>query len=77
MKSAAVAIAGRRHVCRTRLRADQHQHRHRAPAPQYEVVLMIAPGVLGAGILGLERRAFTVRGRSIVQRDGYVWAPDR
>jgi hypothetical protein len=49
------------------------------PAPQYEVVPTIAPGYVWApGYWGWSgQRHVWVRGRSIVQRDGYRWEPDR
>lgn len=49
------------------------------PAPQYESVPSIAPGhVWAPGYWGWSgERHVWVRGRSIVQRDGYRWEPDR
>src|SRR3990170_2745688 len=49
------------------------------PAPQYEIVPNIAPGYVWApGYWGWSgERHVWVRGRSIVQRTGYRWAPDR
>ena len=49
------------------------------PAPQYEVVPIIAPGYVWApGYWGWSGDHHVwVRGRSIVQRDGYRWEPDR
>lgn len=49
------------------------------PTPQYEIVPRIAPGYVWApGYWGWSgERHVWVRGRSIVQRDGYRWAPDR
>ncbi len=49
------------------------------PAPQYEIVPMLAPGhVWAPGYWGWTgERHVWVRGRSIVQRDGYRWEPDR
>jgi hypothetical protein len=49
------------------------------PAPQYEVVPTIAPGYVWApGYWGWSgERHVWVRGRAIVQRDGYRWEPDR
>ena len=49
------------------------------PAPQYEVVPNISPGYVWApGYWGWSgERHVWVRGRSIVQRDGYRWQPDR
>jgi hypothetical protein len=49
------------------------------PAPQYEVVPAIQPGYVWApGYWGLNgERHVWVRGRAIVQRDGYRWQPDR
>jgi len=49
------------------------------PAPQYEIVPVIAPGYVWApGYWGWTgERHVWVRGRSIVQRDGFRWAPDR
>ncbi len=49
------------------------------PAPQYEVVPIIAPGYVWApGYWGWTgERHVWVRGRSIVQREGYRWQPDR
>ena len=49
------------------------------PAPQYEVVPTVAPGYVwapGYWAWTGERHVW-VRGRTIVQRDGYRWAPDR
>jgi hypothetical protein len=49
------------------------------PAPQYEVVPMMSPGYVwapGYWAWSGERHVW-VRGRSIVQRTGYNWAPDR
>ena len=49
------------------------------PAPQYEVVPIIAPGnVWAPGYWGWTgERHVWVRGRTIVQREGYRWEPDR
>lgn len=49
------------------------------PAPQYEVVPTIAPGYVWApGYWGWSgERHVWVRGRPIMQRQGYRWAPDR
>ena len=49
------------------------------PAPQYESVPAIAPGYVWApGYWGWNGdRHVWVRGRSIVQRTGYRWEPDR
>jgi YXWGXW repeat-containing protein len=49
------------------------------PAPQYEVVPVISPGYVWApGYWGWNgERHIWVRGRSIVQRVGYRWEPDR
>ncbi len=49
------------------------------PAPQYEVVPNLAPGYVWApGYWGWNGdRHVWVRGRSIVQRTGYTWSPDR
>ena len=49
------------------------------PAPQYELVPNIAPGYVWApGYWGWTgERHVWVRGRSIMQREGYRWAPDR
>ena len=49
------------------------------PAPQYEVVPTIAPGYVWApGYWGWNGdRHVWIRGRSIVQRVGYRWEPDR
>jgi hypothetical protein len=49
------------------------------PAPQYEVVPNIAPGYVWApGYWGWTgERHVWVRGRSIMHREGYRWAPDR
>ena len=49
------------------------------PAPQYEVVPNIAPGYVWApGYWGWNGdRHVWIRGRSIVQRQGYIWEPDR
>jgi len=49
------------------------------PAPQYEIVPNIAPGYVWApGYWGWTgERHVWVRGRTIVQREGYRWAPDR
>lgn len=49
------------------------------PAPQYEVVPNIAPGYVWApGYWGWTgERHVWIRGRSIMQREGYRWAPDR
>ena len=49
------------------------------PAPQYEVVPNLAPGYVwapGYWAWTGERHVW-VRGRTIVQRDGYRWSPDR
>ncbi len=49
------------------------------PAPQYEVVPTIQPGYVWApGYWGWNGdRHIWVRGRTIVQREGFLWAPDR
>jgi len=49
------------------------------PAPQYEIVPAIAPGYIWApGYWGWSgERHVWVRGRTIVQREGYSWSPDR
>jgi len=49
------------------------------PAPQYEVVPIIAPGYVWApGYWGWSgERHVWIRGRTIVQRVGYRWEPDR
>ncbi len=49
------------------------------PAPQYEVVPNLAPGYTWApGYWGWNGdRHVWIRGRSIVQRQGYNWEPDR
>lgn len=49
------------------------------PAPQYEVVPAIAPGQVWApGYWGWSGdRHVWIRGRPIMQRTGYKWAPDR
>ena len=49
------------------------------PAPQYELVPIIAPGYVWApGYWGWSGdRHVWIRGRTIIQRDGYRWAPDR
>ena len=49
------------------------------PAPQYEVVPSVARGYVWApGYWGWTGdRHVWIRGRSIVQREGYRWAPDR
>lgn len=49
------------------------------PAPQYEIVPNVAPGYVWApGYWGWTGdRHVWIRGRSIVQRTGYNWAPDR
>ena len=49
------------------------------PAPQFEVVPVVAPGYVWApGYWGWSgERHVWVRGRSIVQREGYRWEPDR
>jgi len=49
------------------------------PAPQYEVVPAIAPGYVWApGYWGWAgERHVWIRGRAIVQREGYRWEPDR
>lgn len=49
------------------------------PAPQYEVVPTIQPGYVWApGYWGWSgERHVWVRGRTIVQREGYRWEPDR
>jgi hypothetical protein len=49
------------------------------PAPQYEVVPMIPTGYIWApGYWGWSgERHVWVRGRTIVQREGYRWEPDR
>lgn len=49
------------------------------PAPQYEVAPMIPPGYIWApGYWGWSgERHVWVRGRAIVQREGYRWEPDR
>lgn len=49
------------------------------PAPQYEVVPVMQPGYVWApGYWGWNGdRHVWVRGRPIVQREGYRWEPDR
>ena len=49
------------------------------PAPQYEIVPAIAPGYIWApGYWGWSGEHHVwVRGRTIVQREGYSWSPDR
>lgn len=49
------------------------------PAPQYEVVPVLSPGYVWApGYWGWNGdRHIWIRGRSIVQRDGFRWQPDR
>lgn len=49
------------------------------PALQYEVVPTIAPGYIWApGYWGWNgERHVWIRGRAIVQREGYRWEPDR
>ena len=49
------------------------------PAAQYEVVPVISPGYVWApGYWGWSGdRHIWIRGRTIVQRDGYRWEPDR
>ena len=49
------------------------------PAPQYEVVPTMQPGYVWApGYWGWNgERHIWVRGRTIVQREGYRWEPDR
>ena len=49
------------------------------PAPQYEVVPTLQPGYVWApGYWGWNGdRHIWIRGRSIVQREGYRWEPDR
>ena len=49
------------------------------PPPQYEVVPTIAPGYVWApGYWGWSgNRHVWIRGRTIVQRQGYNWEPDR
>ena len=49
------------------------------PAPQYEVVPTLPPGQVWApGYWGWSgERHVWVRGRAIVQREGYRWEPDR
>mgnify|MGYP001584248516 CR=1 FL=1 len=49
------------------------------PAPQYEVVPIIQPGYVWApGYWGWSgERHVWVRGRTIVQREGFRWEPDR
>lgn len=49
------------------------------PAPEYEVVPTIQPGYVWApGYWGWNgERHVWVRGRTIVQREGYRWEPDR
>ena len=49
------------------------------PAPQYETIPSVAPGYVWApGYWGWNGdRHVWVRGRSIVQRAGYRWEPDR
>ena len=49
------------------------------PAPQYEVVPTVAPGYVWApGYWGWTgKRHIWVRGRAILQREGYRWEPDR
>ncbi len=49
------------------------------PAPQYEVVPIMSHGnVWAPGYWGWSGERYVwVRGRPIVQREGYLWAPDR
>ncbi|MBE0627149.1 MAG: YXWGXW repeat-containing protein [Burkholderiales bacterium] len=49
------------------------------PAPYYEVVPTLSPGYIWApGYWGWSgERHVWIRGRSIVHREGYNWAPDR
>lgn len=49
------------------------------PAPQYEIVPAIQPGhVWAPGYWGWSgERHVWVRGRTITQREGYRWEPDR
>jgi len=49
------------------------------PAPQYEIVPNVAPGYVWApGYWGWTgERHVWVRGRPLLQREGYRWAPDR
>jgi len=49
------------------------------PAPQYEVVPIMSQGnVWAPGYWGWSGERYVwVRGRTIMQRDGYRWAPDR
>ena len=49
------------------------------PAPQYEVVPTIQPGYVWApGYWGWNgERYIWIRGRAILQREGYRWDPDR
>jgi hypothetical protein len=49
------------------------------PAPQHEVVPAISPGHIWApGYWGWTgERHVWIRGRTIVQREGYRWEPDR
>jgi YXWGXW repeat-containing protein len=49
------------------------------PAPQYEVVPIMQPGYVWApGYWGWSgERHVWIRGRSIAQREGYRWEPDR
>ena len=49
------------------------------PAPQYEVVPVLSPGYVWApGYWGWNGdRHIWIRGRSIAQRDGFRWQPDR
>lgn len=49
------------------------------PAPQYEAVPVLSPGYVWApGYWGWNGdRHIWIRGRSIVQRDGFRWQPDR
>lgn len=49
------------------------------PAPQYEIVPAVAPGYIWApGYWGWSgERHVWVRGRTIAQREGYSWSPDR
>ena len=49
------------------------------PAPQYEVMPVVSHGnVWAPGYWGWTGERYTwVRGRTIVQREGYRWAPDR
>jgi len=49
------------------------------PAPQYEAVPSVAPGYVWApGYWGWSGERYVwIRGRPVVQRQGYRWEPDR